>query len=569
MVKYLMNKFALTKKGAQDFIKGVIAVTLTNIALMIPASLLYLLVSDLMNKVDLSTRYLFYGIAIVIEFIVLMILHFIQYNLVFFTTYNESGKRRINLAEKLRKLPISFFSKKDSADLTSIVLNDATTMEHLFSHVMPQFCGSIISTIIIAIPLYFFDYRLALAATCVLPISIIIVLSSYKIQTKLSDKKNKDIINSLDSMQEYIETIRDLKMNNSESDYQDKLKNDLNTVEKSQIKAEFIVAIFIELAQMILKLGIVLVGLVGSYLLVHDANFKILTFFMYLIVVSRFYEPMSQTLINLGAIIASFTNIKRMKELDNVKILDGKDNININNFDLEFNNVSFKYDDELVLNNISFKIKQNEITALIGPSGGGKSTVSKLCARFYDPSHGDIFLGGINLKEVNQEALLKYYSIVFQNVTLFNNTILENIRIGRKDATDEEVLEAAKKAMCDDFVLKFKDGYNQMIGENGSKLSGGERQRISIARAILKNAPIIILDEATASIDVENESKIQQALSSLIKDKTVIIIAHRMRTIEKANHIIVLKDGKICEEGSPNELLNQHGEYEKMVNLQR
>ena len=320
---------------------------------------------------------------------------------------------------------------------------------------------------------------------------------------------------------------------------------------------------------MILKFGIPLVAIVGAYLLVNDSSFAVLTLFMFLIVVSRIYEPMNQTLINLAAIISAKSNVKRMNELDEVKLLEGKDDTQFKNYDIEFKNVSFSYQDkEQVLNNISFTAKQGEITALVGPSGGGKSTVGKLVARFYDPTSGTVYLGNEDISKIDQEYLLQNYSIVFQDVSLFNNTILENIRIGKKTATDEEVKEAARLAMCDDFVLKLKDGYNTVIGENGSKLSGGERQRISIARALLKDAPIILLDEATASLDVENETKIQQAISTLIKNKTVVIIAHRMRTIENADKIVVIQNGQIVEDGTPKELLESNGVYAKMLQTQ-
>lgn len=569
MIKRLMKEYALTKKGCVDFIKATISVVFTNIALMIPVSLLYLLVQDLYNKVNLSTHYYIYIIGIVVEFILLVALHLFQYNLVYFTTYNESGKRRISLAEKLRKLPLSFFAKKDSADLTSIILNDATTMEHLFSHVMPQFVGSIISTVIIAISLFFLDWRLALAATGVLPISILIVLLSNRVQKHVNDKKLDTTIDSLNYMQEYLETIKDLKMNNYENNYLGVLNEKIDNVESKQVETEFIVAIFVQLAQMILKFGIPLVVIVGAYLLVNDSSFAVLTLFMFLIVVSRIYEPMNQTLINLAAIISAKSNVKRMNELDEVELLEGKDDAQFKNYDIEFKNVSFSYqDNEQVLNNISFTAKQGEITALVGPSGGGKSTVGKLVARFYDPTSGSVYLGNEDISKIDQEYLLQNYSIVFQDVSLFNNTILENIRIGKKTATDEEVKEAAKLAMCDDFVLKLKDGYNTVIGENGSKLSGGERQRISIARALLKDAPIILLDEATASLDVENETKIQQAISTLIKNKTVVIIAHRMRTIENADKIVVIQNGQIVEDGTPKELLESNGVYAKMLQTQ-
>ena len=465
-----------------------------------------------------------YIIACVIMLVVMGIVFYFQYNTSFFSTYIESEHRRINLAEKLRELPLSFFEKKDLSDLTSTILGDCTVLEHNFSHVMPQFFGSIISTIIIAVSLFFFNCKLAVAALWVLPIALIIVGCSGKVQRGISRRKRKVVLAQEEGFQEYLETVKE-KMDN---------------LEKESFRAELGTSVFVISASCILRLGIGTVALVGASLLVKG-QIDIMIFFMFILVVSRIYEPMQGTLMNLAAIISQDVNVERMNEITNYPVQSGDGSLDVNSYDLEFDKVAFSYvKGENVLTDVSFTAKQGEVTALIGPSGGGKSTVSKLAARFYDADKGTIKLGGRDISTINPENLLSAYSIVFQDVTLFNNTIMENIRIGRKGATDEEVINAAKEAQCDEFIRKLPQGYQMVIGENGCALSGGERQRISIARALLKDSPIILLDEATASLDADNETLIQQAISRLIKDKTVIIIAHRMRTVSGADKIVLV-----------------------------
>ena len=446
--------------------------------------------------------------------------------------------------------------------------DENTVIEHTFSHQAAQYYGSIISTIIIAISLFAFDWRMALASVWVLPVSLLAVRLSKRTQNRFNKSKNDTRVRLEDGVQEAIETLRDLKSNNAETEYIDGLDDIIKDYEKKSIAAELGVAAFIVPAQMFLKFGIATTALVGSALLL-GGQITVITFFMFLLVVSRLYEPMAGTLINLGALNSAQVNIDRTNAMNDIKKQEGKQDFKPERFDIEFKNVGFEYnDDETVLSDVSFTAKQGEVTALIGPSGGGKTTVSRLAARFWDVTKGRITFGGEDIATIDPEELLNYYSIVFQDVTLFNNTIMENIRIGKKDATDEEVMNAARLANCDEFISRLPDGYNTVIGENGAKLSGGERQRISIARAFLKDAPVILLDEATASLDAENETLIQQSLSRLIKNKTVMIIAHRMRTIAGADKIVVIKDGKSDEQGTPGELKQQNGFYTRMLSLQ-
>lgn len=569
MLKYLMHKFALTEQGAKDFIKTLLMNVLSNIALMIPVWLLYILVDDLLGEGIPDSHYYLFIFGSLGIIVALGLIYYIQYHCSYFLTYKESGKRRIALAERLRKLPLSFFSHKDLTDMTHVIMNDATAIEQSFSHFMPNFYGSMLSTIIVMIPIFIADWRMGLASLWVVPVSILIVFASRKAQNYFNRKKDKADLELQNNVQECIETIKDLKATNSEKEYMKKIKTNVRLVEKFHIQSELGVALFVVSAQMILKFGIATTALVGSILLI-DGSLDMMIFFMFLLLVSRFYEPMATALQNLAAINSTFLNIERMNEFYNCQIQTGKDDFKPNNYDITFEDVKFGYDkDESVINGVSFTAKQGEVTALVGPSGCGKSTISKLCSRFWDVDDGTIKLGGEVIKNIDPECLLKNYSIVFQDVNLFNNTIMENIRIGKKDATNEEVIEAAKKANCDEFVSKLPDGYNTYIGENGAELSGGERQRISIARALLKDAPIVLLDEATASLDAENETIVQEAISNATKGKTVIVIAHRMRTIENANKVIVLNEGKVVEEGNPQELIKKNGQFTKMVSLQK
>lgn len=569
MLNFIMKKYALSRQGAKDLVIATISCMVHNLTLMLPVSLLYLLVSDLYAGGVPQGHLWIYIVGMVAAVLLILFSYRWVYGATYYATYKESSVRRISLAEKLRKLPLSFFGKRDLSDLTTTIMADCTTLEQSFSHWIPEFFGSMISTVIVAVCLFIFDWRLALAALWVLPVSLAIVAFSGKVQNYFTRRQTEAKLAVADGIQEALETMRDLKSNNAEEKYLKGLDKKIDLQEKRMIASELGSALFVVPAGMILKLGIGTVALVGGMLLANNA-ITVLTFFMYLLVVSRLYDPLSSSLQNLAAIISTNIPIERMNEIENYPVQPGTAELKTNGYDIVFDNVSFAYNTgEQVLSGVSFTARQGEVTALIGPSGGGKSTAAKLAARFWDADSGKITLGGTDVKTVDPEKLLSAYSIVFQDVTLFNNTVMENIRIGRQGATDEEVLAAAREAQCDEFVEKLPEGYQTMIGENGSALSGGERQRISIARALLKDSPVILLDEATASLDAENETHIQRAISRLVKGKTVLIIAHRMRTVEGADKLVLLKDGKVAEQGSPEELLAKGGIYAKMCQLQQ
>lgn len=568
LLKKVSHKFALSEQGAKDFIKSCAACALADFVLMFPVVLLYSLVGDLMNGGVSESRPAFYIIGIAVCLLLIFVTSRIQYNACYLATYVESGVRRITLAEKLRKLPLSFFGKKDLSDLTSTIMADCSSLETAFSHYFPTLIGAVASTVFVAISLFFFNWKMALAALWVLPISFCVVLFSTKVQDALGRKQMAVKMACADGIQECLETVRDLKANNAEGEYLEGLDKKIKVVEKRAIFTELGTAVFVASAQMILKLGIATVALTGGVLLT-GGKLDVLTFFMFLLVVSRMYDPMQEALQNLAAIIAANVQTERMNEILDHPVQRGETALTNKGCDIVFDHVGFAYNgEESVLKDVSFTARQGEVTALIGPSGGGKTTVSRLAARFWDLSKGRITIGGMDVSKTEPETLLSLFSIVFQDVTLFNNTIMENIRVGRKDASDEEILEAARYAHCDEFAEKLPETWNTMIGENGSELSGGERQRISIARAFLKDAPIILLDEATASLDVENETLIQSAISELIRDKTVMVIAHRMRTVADADKIVVLDGGCVAQQGSPQELQQQEGSFKHMVELQ-
>lgn len=568
MIKKLQRRFALSRKGAVDVIKGSIFCALQNISFMFPVGLLYFIVKDLLDNTLTVQRIPFYAIGCVVCAVLIYICTQLQYNGTFLATYVETGVRRVNLAEKLRKIPLSFFGKKDLADLTSSIMNDCAVLESSQSHFVSPLIGAIISTVIIAVSILFYNWQMALAAIWVLPIAFAIVALASRVQKNLAKKSMSAKIACEDGIQECMEVMSDLRANNAEQRYLSGLTKKIRAVENRLIASELGTAVFVVSAGLVLRLGIATNALVGSYLLING-KLDILTFFMFLLVVSRLYDPLEGTLQNLAAIIATNSNIERMNEILDCPVQSGSDKLSNKGCDIVFEHVGFAYNnDETVLNDVSFTAKQGEVTALVGPSGGGKTTVSRLVARFWDINKGKITVGGMDVSKVDPETLMSLYSIAFQDVTLFDNSIIENIRIGRKDATDKEVIAAAKLANVDEFAEKLPDKWNSNIGENGCELSGGERQRISIARAFLKDSPIILLDEATASLDVENETAIQSALSRLIKNKTVLIIAHRMRTVSGADKIVVLKDGIVAEQGNPEQLIKKNGIYSHMVKLQ-
>lgn len=571
--EYFTERFGLTKDGSDNLIKGIVYTALQNISFMFPvglyALLLYIWIGPLMGGEIVDANLGMFVVAILIILGIIFAFSWKQYHFVYNTTYVESENRRINLGENLRKLPLSFFEKRDLADLTSTIMNDCTDLEHVFSHAIPQLLGSILSVVLVAIGLLIFDWRLAIALLWVVPVAFAIMYVSRNMVQKGSKIVMDDLLGCGDSMQECIESIRDLKSYNHEQEYLSKLSDLTRNVEKSRIKSELMASAGVITGTVVLKLGIVSVILLGSYLIMNG-QVSIYNLLIFLIASASIYAPVENGLTFLAEILMMDIKIERSKEIESQVIPEGLKEYNLESYDIEFKDVNFNYDDlKDVLTDISFTANQGEVTALVGPSGGGKSTVSKLAARFWDPVSGKVCLGGQDLSELDSEKLLENFSIGFQDVILFNNTILDNIRVGKKDASDEEVIEAAKLAECDEFVKKLPDGYNTVIGENGELLSGGQRQRISIARALLKDANVILLDEATSFLDVENETKIQRALSTLIKNKTVIIIAHRMRTIANADKIIVLDEGKIAEQGSPADLIAQDGLFKRMVDLQK
>lgn len=569
MVEKLKHKYALSTQGAKDMIKACISVTITNMAFMMSAGVLYTLISDLLGNNLTKDRLPFYIICSIAILLLIAVTNFIQYNMTFLTTYKESGVRRTSLAERLRRLPLSYFGKKNLSDLTQNILGDCAQIETASSHWIPEIIGALISTTIVGLSLFiFFDWRMALASFWVIPVSLGIVLSCSGLEKKAVKKNAAVKLDMTDSVQECLESIRDLRANNAEDRYMEMLEGKIRKVEKMALFTELKMAVYVNSAAIILKFGIGTTAIVGGMLFARG-DITLLTFFMFLMVVSRLYDPMQITLQNFAAVISVELQSERLDEVLSHEIQTGSEQKNNKGYDIVFDHVGFKYSDDTdVLKDVSFTAKQGEVTALIGPSGGGKTTISRLAARFWDVNEGKITLGGEDISKIDPETLLSDYSIVFQDVTLFNNTIKENIRIGREGASDEDIRRAAKLANCEEFINKLPDGYDTFIGENGSELSGGERQRISIARAFLKDAPIILLDEATASLDAENETVIQEALSRLIKDKTVLIIAHRMRTIANADHIVVLKDGVVAEQGSPAELSAYDSIYSKMTRQQ-
>ena len=568
MIQILQRRFALSRQGAVDLIKGCIACVFQDISFMLPVGLLYSFVIDLMNRGVNGSRIAFYAVGALACLVLIFIVTYFQYNATYLATYVESGVRRVSLAEQLRKIPLSFFGKKDLADLTNSIMGDCATLETAFSHYVPALAGSLISTTLIAVCLFVYDWRMALAAVWVLPVAFTITFFSGRIQEYFNRKSVAANVALESGVQECIESLQDLKANNAEKSYLKGLNKKIDYVEKRHIITELGTALFVVSSTLILKFGIATVALVGSVLLIRG-EIDVPLFFLFLLVASRLYAPLEGALQNLAAVISTKPNINRMNEILDKPIQTGSNRLTNQGYDIVFDHVGFAYNTgETVLKDVSFTAKQGEVTALVGPSGGGKTTVSRLAARFWDIGKGKITVGGMDISEIEPETLLSLYSIVFQDVTLFNNTVIENIRIGRKDATDEEVIAAAKLANCDEFVVKLPDGYSSMIGENGCELSGGERQRISIARAFLKNAPIILLDEATASLDVENETLIQTALSTLIKDKTTLVIAHRMRTVSGADKVVVLSGGLVAEQGTPETLMNTGTIYPHMVKLQ-
>ncbi|MFV0268199.1 MAG: ABC transporter ATP-binding protein [Draconibacterium sp.] len=564
---------ALSKKGAKDFLKGAFFTTLLDISLMLPAVYIFFFLEDyllpLLGPSSSVSDGVVYYLLLGIGFMLIMFnVAVFQYKSTFTTVYDESADRRISLAEKLRKLPLAFFGEKNLSDLTSTIMEDSTELEHTFSHAVPQLFASILSIVLIATGMFFYNWQLSLALFWVVPFAATIIFLSKKLQHKenlLLYQKKRDVT---EQIQEGLDTIQVIKSYNQEEAYLNGLNHRIDSYEKQLIKGELMTGVLVNVAQSFLKLGLASVVLVGANMLA-SGSIELFMYLIFLMISSRIYQPVSEVFNNLAALFYLDVRINRMNEMEALPVQNGTSSFNPDDYSITFKNVDFSYEQgKQVLQSVSFTAQQGEITALVGPSGGGKSTLAKLAARFWDIEKGKILLGGQDIGKIEPEALLENYSMVFQDVVLFNTSIIDNIRIGKRNATDEEVLRVAKLAQCDGFVSKMPRGYKTIIGENGETLSGGERQRISIARALLKNAPIVLLDEATASLDVENETKIQAGISELVRNKTVLIIAHRMRTVANADKVVVLENGRVMESGSPGELKKQNGFFAKMVKLQ-
>ena len=572
MSKYLQKKFALSGQGGKDLTKAIFCCALTNISLMFPMGILFLFMERLTGPlVGLEAPDMGIGGYVGISVVLLAVIGFfehLQYNATFLSSYQESANMRIRLAERLRKLPLSFFGKRDLADLTTTIMADCAFVEKAFSHFIPELMGALISTVLIGVGLLAANWRMGIAVLWVAPVSFLLAALTRPLVDRMERRQKGKKIAASDGIQECIENIQDIRANNQSADYLEKLDQKIMDVESITVKLELLNGTLVTSAQMILKIGMATTVLVGASLLV-SGSISFMIFLMFMLAATRLYQPLSGCLQNLSAVYSTLLVVERMKSIDEQKIQQGREDAAYRGYDIVFDRVGFSYKEgEPVLREVSFTARQGQVTALVGPSGGGKSTSAKLAARFWDIDKGTITIGGCDISKIEPETLLKSFAIVFQDVVLFNNTIMENIRLGRKGASDEEVLAAARAAQCEEFISRLPEGYQTRIGENGSTLSGGERQRLSIARALLKDAPIILMDEATASLDVENETLVQEAISNLVKDKTVLIIAHRMRTVAGADQIVVLKDGCVAEQGTPEKLLENNGIYRHMTELQ-
>lgn len=571
MIRYFQNRFALTKKGAKDLRRGIVFSTLLNLALMLPPTyLFFFLMEHLENKQGNAPHSLWFYLLVAAGLMVAMfVVSRWQYDSTYTTVYNESAQRRISLAEKLRRLPLAFFGERNLSDLTATIMEDCTLLETTFSHAIPQLFASMASIVIIAAGMFYYDWRLAIAVFWVVPLALVVLLVS-RIQMDKAFTRLYHIKRGVsEQIQEGLECVQEIKSYNGEDEYNQRFDQRLNVLEKELVAGELLAGAFVNISAVLLKLGMPTVIVVGAWML-QRGDVSVFVYLAFLLVSAMVYNPILEVCNHLAILTLLDVRIKRMKEMEAMPIQTGDTEVKVANYDIEFRNVSFAYEAEKqVLHNVSFTARQGEITALVGPSGGGKSTTAKLAARFWDINSGKITLGGYDISGIEPETLLKNYAVVFQDVLLFNASVADNIRIGKRDATDEEVRRVARLAQCDDFISRMPNGYDTIIGENGETLSGGERQRISIARALLKDAPVILLDEATASLDAENETKIQAGISELVQGKTVIIIAHRMRTVLGADHIVVLDGGTVSEQGMPKELIAKGGEFAQMVKLQQ
>ncbi len=565
------RKYALTDQGVRNTKKGTFWTVIVNLVVMGGVSILYLVMSGFMGTLTEGSP--LPGSAIVLGLLVLFALlsfvtHWQQYKATYGLVYNEVKTTRLSLAERLRKLPLGYFGKRDLADLTETIMGDVNRMEHVWSHVLGYLYGAYISTAIIAVCLLVYDWRLAVACLWGVPVAFGLLFGSRKIAARNAERTKKVAVRVSDGIQEALENVREIRATNQEERYLNGLNQKIDEYERVTIQGELGTGLFVNAASVIMRLGVATTILVGANLIL-SGSIDFMLLFLFLLVITRVYAPFDQSLALIAEMFVSQVSADRMNEIYDTPKAEGAEKFEPKGHDIVFEHVGFSYDEKGVLHDVSFTAKEGEVTALVGPSGSGKSTCARLAARLWDISKGVIRVGGVDISTVDPEVLLRDYSMVFQDVVLFDDTVMENIRLGKRGATDEEVRAAAKAANCDEFVHRLPQGYNTPIGENGAKLSGGERQRISIARALLKDAPIVLLDEATASLDVENETKVQGALSRLLAGKTVLVIAHRMRTVEAADKIVVLADGRVAEEGTPAELMDKNSLYRRMVELQR
>lgn len=570
MIRYFQNRFALSEKGAKDLRRGIFFSTLLNVALMLPPSYLFFF---LMEYVDVhraappQSLWLYLLLALVALCIMFVVSRW-QYNSTYVTVYAESAQRRITLAEKLRRLPLAFFGEHNLSDLTSTMMEDCAQLEETFSHAVPQLFAAGTSVVVVGMCLFSYDWRLALAVYWPVPLALLVLLLSVRSIDKAFTKHYKVKRALTEQIQEGLECVQEIKAYNGEEAYDRQLDERLNVYEKALVSSELVTSSLVNVSAVLLKLGMPSVLLLGAWLM-QRGDVSLFVYLAFVLVSAMVYNPIQDVCTHMVVLSYLDVRIKRMRQIEAMPTLDGSKDVEVNGYDIAFRGVSFSYETgKQVLHDVSFTARQGQVTALVGPSGGGKSTAAKLAARFWDVDEGEVTLGGKNIAEMDAEALLKNYAVVFQDVLLFNASVADNIRIGKRNATDDEVRQAARLAQCDDFIRSMPQGYDTIIGENGETLSGGERQRISIARALLKDAPVILLDEATASVDAENETKIQAGISELVRNKTVVIIAHRMRTVLNADHIVVLDGGTVREQGSPQELLKENGEFARIVRLQ-
>lgn len=562
--------YALTDQGVKNTKRGTFFTVITNLVVMAGTGILYLIMESFMETLigKSAVTNIFVPILLIIAFLLLsFITHYLQYKATYGLVYGEVKTTRLHLAERLRKLPLGYFGKRDLADLTETLMGDVNRMEHVWSHVLGYLYGAYISTAIIAICLIFYNWKLAIACLWGVPVAFALLFGSRKLTERSSQITKAAAIRVSDGIQEALENVREIRATNQEKRYLSGLNEKINQHEKVTIKGELTTGLFVNAASVIMRLGVATTILVGANLIL-SGQIDFMVLFLFLLVITRVYAPFDQSLALIAEMFVSQVSADRINEIYETPIATGSDSFEPQGHDIVFDHVSFSYDHKEVLHDVSFTAKEGQVTALVGPSGSGKSTCARLAARLWDIDSGYICVGGVDISTVDPEVLLTDYSMVFQDVVLFDDTVMENIRLGKRGARDEEVLAAAKAANCDEFVNLLPQGYATPIGENGAKLSGGERQRISIARALLKDAPIVLLDEATASLDVENETKVQAALSRLLVGKTVLVIAHRMRTVAGADHIVVLDNGHVVELGSPSELMKNHGIYRRMIDLQ-